>query len=184
MSVSKKKSQYEVAKFLHWAGLVVIGFNLLSGWRLDSFDLAIKQVLLMIHSGVGTVIFFLMAFRWWWRRKHNLYAPPRWWKRPSMVVQWVFYPLTLVQVVIGVAVASVIGYEVLGLGFIPFSALAADNPRLEALFLQCHTVMAWLLLALVAIHGFERWRMIFIDDPAPVVPVKVQAAAAESEAAT
>jgi cytochrome b561 len=169
---STKAADYTLARFLHWVGLVVVGFNLLSGWRLDGFELDIKQVLLAIHASVGTVIFFLMLFRWWWRRSRNLYNPPRWWKRPSMVIQWVFYPLTILQVLIGVSVASVIDYQVLGFGFIPFSSIAADNESLKSLFLQCHTLMAYLLLALVAIHGLERWRMIFVADPSDVPPVK------------
>lgn len=174
MSVSKK-SAYELAKFLHWVGLVIVGFNLLSGWRLDGFDLEVKQVLLMIHSSVGVAIFLLMAFRWWWRRQHRLYTPPRWWKRPSMLVQWVFYPLTLLQVVLGLAVASVINYKVVGFGFIPFSSLAADNERLQNLFLSWHSSLALLLITLVAVHGLERWRMIFVDDAPPVPATAVKA---------
>lgn len=169
-----KKSAYSLARFLHWVGLVVIGFNLLSGWRLDGFGLEIKQVLLMIHSSVGVVIFLLMSFRWWWRRKNNLYAPPRWWKRPSMVIQWGFYPLTLLQVGLGVAVASVINYKVVGFGFIPFSSIAPDSERLQNLFLSWHSSMALFLLVLIAVHGLERWRTIFINDtPQPAV-VNVQ----------
>lgn len=172
MSVSKK-SAYSVARFLHWLGLVVVGFNLLSGWRLDSFDLEVKQVLLMVHSSVGVTILLLMAFRWWWRRQHKLYTPPRWWKRPSMLVQWVFYPLTLMQVALGVSVAAVINYQVVGFGFIPFSRLAADDERLQGLFLDWHSSLALLLIALVAVHGLERWRMIFVDEAPQVAPAKV-----------
>ncbi|WKZ13520.1 MAG: cytochrome b/b6 domain-containing protein [Gammaproteobacteria bacterium] len=174
MAGSTKKSKYRVAQVLHWLGVIVIGFNLLSGWRLDGFELEIRKVLLAIHSGVGTFIFFLMLFRWWWRREHRLYTPPRWWKRPSFVVQWVFYPLVLTQVVIGLGVAAFIGYEVLGFGIIPYSSLAADNEAIYGRFLQMHDLMAWLLITLVAVHGFERWRTIFIDDVAEVVPVKAQ----------
>ncbi|MDP2326125.1 MAG: cytochrome b/b6 domain-containing protein [Gammaproteobacteria bacterium] len=168
MSGSNKSSQYTVARVLHWVGVVIIGFNLLSGWRLGGFELEIKQVLLMIHSGVGTTIFFLMLFRWWWRKSRNLYNPPRWWKKPTMVLQWVFYPLVVLQVVIGVTVAAFIDYEVLGFGFIPYSSIAADSERLQELFLQLHAINAWLLIALVVVHGIDRGRFAFIED-APAV---------------
>lgn len=181
MSTSKK-SAYEFAKVLHWAGLVVVGFNLLSGWRLDSFELEVKQVLVMIHASVGVVIFLLMAFRWWWRRKHKLYTPPRWWKRPSMLVQWVFYPLTLLQAVLGLTVAAVINYQVVGFGIIPLSSLAADDERLQNLFLSWHSSLALFLIALVAVHGLDRWRMIFVDDTPQVVPVKAVQVQEASEA--
>ena len=81
-----------------------------------------------------------------------------------MLLQWIFYPLVLMQVVIGVTHAAFIDYEVLGFGFIPFSALAADNERLHGLFFQFHTITAWVLIALVLVHGGERWRLMFIDD--------------------
>jgi cytochrome b561 len=164
MSTSSKKFNYKVAKILHWVAAIVILFNVLSGWRIGGFPLAIKQVLLMIHSGVGTVIFFLMLFRLWWRKAHNLYAPIRWWRRPSMLLQWVLYPLTLMQVLIGVTLAGFIDYEVLGFGFIPYSAIAADNEGLRALFLQLHAIMAWVLIVLILAHFIERWRLIFVDD--------------------
>ena len=75
---SNKPSQYKTAKVLHWIAGVFIGFNLMSGWRISNFDLDIKQVLIMIHSGVGLVVFTLMLVRWWWRKKNNLYTPPNW----------------------------------------------------------------------------------------------------------
>jgi cytochrome b561 len=167
MSTSNKKFNYTVARVLHWAAGIIIIFNLLSGWRLGGFPLESKQMLLMIHSGVGTVIFLVMLFRWWWRRAHNLYTPPRWWKRPSLVLQWVLYPLTLLQAVIGVTLAGFIDYEVIGFGFIPYSDLAADNEGLHAFFLQLHGINAWLLIVLIVAHFIERWRMIFIDDVKP-----------------
>ncbi|MEZ5565712.1 MAG: cytochrome b/b6 domain-containing protein [Gammaproteobacteria bacterium] len=169
MTASNQKYNYTVARVFHWIAAAIIIFNLLSGWRLDSFPLDTKVLLVMVHSGVGTTIFALMLFRWWWRRAHNLYAPPRWWKRPSMLLQWVFYPLVLIQVLIGVANAAFIDYPVLGFGFIPYSSLADDKKNLHAVFLQMHTIMAWLLITLVVVHGIERWRLIFVDDPEPEV---------------
>lgn len=171
MSASNKQFHYSVAKGLHWVAGAIIAFNLLSAWRLGEFSVEVKQVLLMIHSGVGTVIFLMMLFRLWWRNAHRLYAPPRWWKRPSMVLQVLLYPLVLTQVVIGVAMASVIDIEVLGLGFIPYSAIAADNEALHELFLQMHVVTAWVLIVLIVAHGIERYRIMFADD-ASEVPVQ------------
>jgi len=162
MSGSKKKFHYTIAKVLHWFAAFIIAFNLLSGWKLGDFPLEQKQVLIMIHSGIGTTIFLLMLFRWWWRKSHNLYAPPRWWKRPSMLLQCIFYPLLLIQPVIGVVQAAFIDYEVLAFGFIPYSALAADNVELHGMFLQLHGLTALLLIFLIFIHGLERSRKAFI----------------------
>ena len=160
---SNKKLQYTVAKVLHWVAAFLIGFNLLSAWKLGDFPLAQKEILIMIHSGIGVTIFLMMLFRWWWRRSRNLYTPPRWYKRPSMLLQWILYPLLLIQPVIGVAQAAYIDYEVLAFGFIDFSALAVDNEGMRSLFHQLHEVTAIVLILLIITHGLERYRKIFSD---------------------
>jgi len=164
MAVSRKKFYYTVAKVLHWIAAFIIAFNLLSGWKLGDFPLGQKQVLVMIHSGIGVTVFFLMLFRWQWRRSHNLYVPPGWYKRPSMILQWIFYPLLCLQVIIGVVQAAFIDYEVLAFGFINISALADANAALHSRFLELHGLMAILLILLVLLHGAERSRIAFMDD--------------------
>jgi len=162
MSASRKKFYYTVAKVLHWIAGFIIAFNLLSGWKLGDFPLNQKEVLIMIHSGIGVTIFLLMLFRWQWRRSHNLYAPPGWYKRPSMILQWIFYPLVCLQVIVGVVQAAFIDYEVRAFGFINISALADANAALHAQLLELHGLMAIMLIVLVLIHGAERSRKAFI----------------------
>lgn len=163
MAASNKKFHYTIAKILHWSVGFIIVFNLLSGWRLDDFTPGQKHVLIMIHSGIGTAIFMLMLLRLWWRRSRKLYAPPRWWQRPSMVLQVIFYPLILIQPVIGVLLAAFIDYEVLAFGFINYSAIAADSESLQSMFLQWHGNLALLIIFLVLLHGLERSKKLFID---------------------
>ncbi len=163
MAASKKKFHYTIARILHWSVGFIIVFNLLSGWRIKDFTPDQIHVLIMIHSGIGTVIFMLMLFRWWWRKSHNLYAPPRWWKRPSMLLQVILYPLLLIQPIIGVLLAAFNDYEVLAFGFIPYSALAADSESLQSMFLQWHGNLAFLLIFLILAHGLERTRIMLSD---------------------
>jgi len=164
MSGSKKKFYYIVAKILHWVAAFFILFNLLSGWKIGDFPLSQKQVIIMVHSGMGTIIFFLMLYRFWWRKTRKLYSPPGWQKRPSMLLQWIFYPLLLIQPVIGMLLAAFIDYEVRAFGFVNYSAIAADSESLQQTFLQAHGLMAVLLILLILIHGIDRSRKFFIDD--------------------
>jgi len=164
MSGSKKKFYYTIAKVLPWVAAFFIAFNLLSGWKIGGFPLEQKQLLIMVHSGIGTTILILMLIRWWWRKSHKLYTPPRWYRRPSMLLQWIFYPLLMIQPVLGILLAAFIDYKVLAYGFINYSALATDNENLQNLFLQSHKLMAILLIALIIIHGMERSRKAFMDD--------------------
>jgi cytochrome b561 len=164
MAGSNTKLNYTIAKVLHWVAAFMIGFNLLSAWKIEDFPLATKEVLIMIHSGLGVVIFLIMLLRWWWRRTRNLYTPRRWYQRPSMLLQWVFYPLLLIQPIIGVVQAGYIDYEVLAFGFIDFSALATDNEEMHGLFLRLHGWTATLLIVLILVHGAERYRKIFANE--------------------
>ena len=76
-----------------------------------------------------------------------------------MLLQVIFYPLLLIQPVIGVLVAVFNDYEVRAFGFINISAIAAANESLHSMFLQWHGTLALLLITLVFIHGLERTRM-------------------------
>ena len=181
MSGSRRKYYYTVAKVLHWAAAFIIAFNLLSGWRISDFPEQ-KHWIIMIHSGIGVTIFFLMVFRWWWRKSHNLYEPPGWWKRPSMVLQVIFYPLLLIQPVIGVLQAAFVDYEVLAFGFINFSALADADEGLRNLFLDMHGLMAISLIVLVLVHGVERSRIAFASDGSQMAPRPTDQAKADAEA--
>lgn len=158
-----KRFHYTVAKTLHWIAFMLIGFNLIFSWRLNSFDQDIKEVLIMIHTGVGVSVLFLMLFRWWWRRTRKLYTPPGWYKRPAMLLQYAFYPLVIAQVVIGVIQAAVIDYDVLAFGVINISALATENPAIHELWLSLHVYTAVVLILMVIVHGLERYKSIFTD---------------------
>ena len=158
---STKASQYTVAKVLHWIAGVFIGFNLMSGWRIATFDLNVKEILISIHSGVGIMVFTLMIIRWWWRKKNNLYTPPNWWKRWPIVLQWIFYPLLLIQPVLGFCVALYNDYDVKAFGFVDISSLADSNPVLRALFFDMHTWLAVVLIVLVLTHGADRLKTLF-----------------------
>ena len=158
-----RRTDYTVAKVLHWIAAFLIGFNLLSAWKLNSFAQQIKEVLVMIHSGVGVTILLLMLFRWWWRSSRNLYTPRGWYRRPSMLLQYAFYPMVLLQVAIGVIQAGFADYDVLAFGVINISALAEANQTLRELFLNLHALIAVTLMLMVVVHGLERYKAIFTD---------------------
>jgi cytochrome b561 len=161
---SSKHSQYTIARSLHWFAAFIIAFNLLSGWKLADLPMETKTWIIMIHSGIGVTIFLLMLLRWWWRKKNNLYAPPGFWKKPTVVLMWIFYPLVLLQTILGMSQALFTDYDVRAYGFINFSALADANEGMRNLFLDLHGTTAILLIVLVLVHGAERSRKAFADD--------------------
>lgn len=78
-----------------------------------------------------------------------------------MVLQWIFYPLLLIQPILGVGLAAFISYKVLAFGFINYSALAADSVEMEQLMFQLHGSTAILLIILILLHGMERTKHYF-----------------------
>jgi len=159
-----KKSQYTVAKILHWIAAFFIAFNMLSGWKIAGFELEAKQLFMMLHSSFGTMVLLLMLLRWWWRRKNKLYVPPRWYKRPSMLVQWIFYPLLTIQPIIVIAQAAFIDYDVKAFGFINYASLAQADAVIRENLLAIHSAIALTAIILVLLHALERSRQVFIDD--------------------
>ncbi len=159
-----KRSQYTVAKVLHWTVALVVVLMLMSGWRTESFPLEDKEWIMMIHSGLGTTIFLLMVYRWWWRSSHNLYSAPGWKKKPSRLIQWVFYPLLLLQPILGFLQSTQIDYQVLAYGLFDYSALSSNHRELFEIFSQSHTVVAILLILILLVHVTDISRKFFVDD--------------------
>lgn len=156
MSTSGKEQHYKIAKLLHWFTGALIAFNLLTGWQLDSFPAEQKETFVAIHAGLGCLIFIVMPVRWWWRSSRRLYTPPGWWKQPMFVLQWMFYPLVIVQTLLGFTHSLFIGYEVRIFGLLPISDIAEPDAALHSLYFGLHGLTAALLLIMAVIHITDR----------------------------
>ena len=164
MTSLNKRSQYNVAKALHWVIALIVLLMLMSGWRTSDFSVDDKEFIIMIHSGLGTTVFLLMLYRWWWRKSNKLYSPPGWQKKPSMLMQWFFYPLLLLQPVLGLMQAIFIDYKVYAFGVINYSAIASQNEEFFSMFHQWHALTAGLLILIFLLHVMDKSRKFFIDD--------------------
>lgn len=164
MSQSNKKFHYTVARVLHWVVAFIAVLLLMSGWRAEDLILENRIWFMMIHSGLGSLVFALMLFRWWWRRNNNLYSAPEWHKKPLILLQWFFYPLLLLQPIIGILQAAFNEYDVRAFGLIDYSAIAVENEALFTIFHNLHTFTAILLILILLIHIIDKSRKFFIED--------------------
>ena len=118
----------------------------------------------MIPSGLGNTVFGLWLDGWLWRKSNKLYSPPGWQKKPSMLMQWFFYPLLLLQPVLGLMQAIFIDYKVYAFGVINYSAIASQNEEFFSMFHQWHALTAGLLILIFLLHVMDKSRKFFIDD--------------------
>ena len=97
-----------------------------------------------------------MIVRWWWRKRHSLYVAERWYRRPALLLQWIFYPLVIVQALLGFGHSMFIDDEVRAFGLFNISALAEPDAEIHALLFGAHSVVAGLLLILIIAHIADR----------------------------
>lgn len=147
------------AKWLHWLVGVMVMLMLIVGPGLEDLPISEREVIIMGHSGLGTLVLILMLVRWPWRLTHPVPGPTAAMSslqdRLSRLMHWSFYVLIVLQVIFGIGQAMFLtDYEVLAFGLIPYSSFAADNADVASLFHIAHGLNSKLLSLLVLGHIF------------------------------
>lgn len=145
------------AKWLHWLVGIFVILMLILGRGLEDLPLDERQIIIMGHSGLGTLVLLFMLIRWPWRLTHEQPAPTEtmgvWQTRLSKTVHWTLYVLLVLQPIFGILQAMYLtDYDVTAFGLIPYSAWAADDATLASVFHVCHSVNATVLSVLVLGH--------------------------------
>ena len=145
------------AKWLHWLVAVIVILMLIAGPGLEDMPLTEREQIIMVHSGLGTLVLVLMLIRWPWRLTHDVPGPTPVMSslqhQLSVVMHWALYVLLPLQVVFGIGQAMFLtDYEVLAFGLIPYSALAEDSAGIARVFHIAHGLNSKLLTLLVLGH--------------------------------
>jgi cytochrome b561 len=167
-----------VATTLHWllavAILIMMGLGL-TMTRLDETD-PLMFPLFQLHKSIGLTILVLGVARVLWRLFHP--APPlpphmpRWERTAARAVHSALYVLTIAIPLIGWATVSAAALAVptmwFGLFEWPHVAVLAELPRaakrmLEDSLATAHSVLAFSLLVLVALHAAAAFKHHFKD---------------------
>ena len=145
------------AKWLHWITALIIIVMLIAGRTLESLPIDERTQIIMVHSGLGTLVLILLLARLWWRRGHPVPGPT-----PSMsarqaglstLMHRALYGLFLLQVCFGIGQAMFLTeYPVVAFGVIDYSALAAGNESLARIFHVAHGLNSVILSVLVLGH--------------------------------
>ena len=157
MSVTLEPRRYTtVAIALHWLVLVLVLVQFATKLiPKGSFGLA-SRTLNAWHLAVGPTILLLMLVRLAWRLAHPAPPPPAdlsaGVQRLSRATHWGFYAVLIVLPVLGWLSANGFGATVTLAGLFPLPALLGTDKPLAETIGGIHGVLAWILLALIALH--------------------------------
>ncbi|MDB5731154.1 MAG: cytochrome [Variovorax sp.] len=141
---------------LHWTLAVLLTFMIGLGWYMMSIEREAGSAWYFnLHKSVGLVIALLVAVGVAWRSGHRPeslpVSVPRWQARLAFVTQTLLYALMVLMPVTGYLGAShsKAGVQLFGL---PTPRWAVpDHDRAEQ-FYNIHSVLVWVLVALVVLH--------------------------------
>ena len=155
------------AAALHWLLAILLVGMIGVGWYMLSIeDQPGSGQLFSLHKSVGIVVLALVGWRLTWRLGHPP-APlpvsvPAWQERASKASHRLLYAAMITMPLLGLAGAafSKSGIEFFGLS-IPRAA--APNHDLADAFFTAHSVVAWVLVALIAVHVLAALKHLIVN---------------------
>ena len=166
-AASKPFRHTPTAVALHWLLAILLISMIGLGWYMMSIeDEPGSEWLFSLHKSVGIVILPLVAWRAIWRLWHPP-APlpvsvPAWQTTASRVSHRLLYAAMIAMPLLGLmgSALSKSGIAFFGLS-IP-RAVAPNHDLAEALF-TAHSVVAWALVALIAVHVIAAFKHLIVD---------------------
>jgi cytochrome b561 len=148
------------ARLLHWAGALLIAFLLGHGWWMT--HMAARDSRLpnyALHADLGYILLVLVVLRLLWRWMEttpDLPPDSRAWERwAAHAVHWSLYALMLTSSLTGWALAGTFRQPLTGAlgGLVNVPSIVASQDRaVHGFYEETHTILAWVLLAVVVLH--------------------------------
>ena len=164
---SKTSPYSSTAVALHWLLAILLVGMIGFGWYMMSIeDEPGSGKFFTLHKSTGLVVLALVAWRLAWRLGHPP-APlplsvPAWQERASKASHRLLYATMIAMPLLGLsgATLSKSGIEFFGLSIPRF---AAPNHDLAEAFFAAHSVVAWVLVALIALHVLAALKHLLVD---------------------
>lgn len=155
------------AVFLHWVLAVLIVSLVGVGWYMMSIEDDPGSALYFnLHKSFGMVVFGLVLLRIIWRSKHRP-APlpmrlPKWQVNLSRITEWALYLCMLVMPILGFLGAL---YSKSGVAFFGahLPSWTVANHDTAEFYFGLHSALAWVLVALVALHAIGGLKHLLVD---------------------
>jgi len=153
--ISRAPRYDSVARLLHWLVVALVVAQFLIGWTMPEVHRNTQPVgLIAWHLGVGTTLIGVVVFRVLWRLTHK---PPPDRLAPllslaSRVTHTLLYLALLLVPALGWANAASRGWAVKFLGLLQLPALTPTGSPVGHAMGNIHSVFAWVLFGLIALH--------------------------------
>lgn len=170
MAARNNSAQYGwVAIALHWLmAPAIIGLFALGWWmrQLSYYDPWYRQGP-ELHKGIGIILLGLLLFRLLWKVINAHPAPeagsPRWQNLAARFAHGAIYLLLLAIMTSGYLISTADGRAIDVFGLFSVPATLQGLPNQEDIAGQVHEILAWSLMALVALHALAALKHHFID---------------------
>lgn len=156
-----------LAIFLHWILAIAIAGMAGLGWYMMSIEKAPNSRWYFdLHKSFGLLVFALVLLRVLWRFTHKPAelpaSVPKWQIEVSSITQCLLYACMILLPIAGFLGAS---YSKSGVVFfgLRMPAWSVPNHDMSELFFSIHSALAWVLVALVALHAAAGLKHLLID---------------------
>jgi cytochrome b561 len=144
-----------VARALHWLTVLLIAMQFVIGWTMPDVHKDTQPVgLIAWHLGVGSTIVAVVAIRVIWRLTHqpgpDVLSPLL--GVVSRITHFLLYVALVLVPLLGWINASSRGWTVRLLGVVPYPALSEPSSAFGHAMGDVHSILAWVLAALIGLH--------------------------------
>lgn len=147
-----------VHKLLHWSIAALIIFMLALGLYMGEVPMGPdKYRLYGLHKATGMVVLLLAGLRLAWRLV-NAVPPlpantPRWQRLLANIVHKLLYVMMFAMPITGWIISSAAGFPVSVYGLFTVPVITAPDKALMHDMGEVHENLAWILMALIAMHA-------------------------------
>ncbi len=146
-----------IAKGFHWIIALAVAAMLALGWWAHSLPYsALKVDVFWVHKSLGILVLITMVLRLGWRLVNP--APPlptdlkAWERAAAHLTHYGLYLLLLAMPVSGWVINSAANFPLTVFGWFDVPAIAPPDDDLKELASTVHWVLAWSIIAVVALH--------------------------------
>ncbi|MDF0606415.1 cytochrome b [Neisseriaceae bacterium TC5R-5] len=167
----QKYSSVQMA--LHWLIAAFIVSVLIIGWYFNSIEITspatfkLKAALIAWHKWLGIGILLLVFIRILWRIwrgvPHSLPGQPKWQLKIAAFTHLLLYMLMFAMPLIGWLMSSAKGYPVVWFNLVQLPDLVSKNESLGKVLASLHSVLAYVLVALLILHALAALKHHLID---------------------